>query len=350
MVLFVPRDIRALMTCGPAEISVPTAATFGIQSAVESGVCSQIGTDFKTSSLGTVMGYAAKANAASQKGLLADYFSNPHVFSLGLALSVAVNNISPIPTTSAELESIGKSMSASGVPNFGVTAASSATLGISFKHLPFRKRGFFDPKNFVVYVGGAYLPPTKIDTYTAQTLSLSLYIQYKLFQGRKIPFGLVTWGGLDVGLGYSYSDSTYKVVSASSLTTINLTVEGRPVSYAPSGEIAIAYGSSLIPVEISTNVSLLYFLSLAIGAAADIHPQAQAKISATISGPVRVDGQGTADDYARFTLAETGKASMIGYRVFFGPQFNIWKVRIFALAHITQDTSYAVTLGGRFSW
>jgi hypothetical protein len=79
--------------------------------------------------------------------------------------------------------------------------------------------------------------------------------------------------------------------------------------YEPTGSLSLAYTTHTIPLEVSTNVSLLYFLSLVFGAAADFHVLTKAELAANVSGAVQVDGTSTAGDYARFTTTETGKVS-----------------------------------------
>ena len=124
----------------------------------------------------------------------------------------------------------------------------------------------------------------------------------------------------------------------------------------PAGSLTFGYTSHVIPLELSTNVSILYFLSLAVGGAVDFHVMNSSTIAASVTGPVTVTNPttgttvGGSDDYARFSFSETGTANGVSYRVFFGPQLNIWKIRIFALMHMAKDASYTATFGTRFAW
>lgn len=344
------------ITCGPVTVNVPSASALGIQSTVESEVCSQIDSKFKTSSITPVLSYMAKAYASSNKGLTADYFSNMQVFTLGGALSVAVSNISPLPTSSADLETLKKKYTGGGIPDAGMGLTANASLGISFRHLPFRKRGFFDPKNINIYGSVLVTPAISYDIYSVKLTSFAGYIQYKILPLRKIPFGLLTWGGLDAGVGYSYSSTVIGISNGNNLTTITFPSNGQDVKYVPAGSLTFGYTSHVIPVELSTNVSILYFLSLAVGGAVDFHVMNSSTIAATVTGPVTVTNPATgttvggSDDYARFSFSETGTANGVSYRLFFGPQLNIWKIRIFALMHMAKDASYAATFGTRFAW
>lgn len=348
-VLTAAKSIHAV-TCGPVTVNAPTAGALGLQSAIEGEVCSQIQSKFQTSNLTPVLSYMAKAYATSNKGTSADYFSNIQVFTLGAAVSVAVSNISPLPTSAADLDTLRKKYTGGTIPDAGMGLTGSGTLGISFRHLPFRKRGFFDPKRINIYLSGAFVPTTSFDYYSVKMTSLGAYVQYKVLTPRKIPLGLLTWGGLDFGLGYSYSTTTIGITNSDKLTTIEFPSNGLTVRYTPAGSLSLSYSSHVIPMELSTNVSLLYFLSFAVGGAIDFHVMNSATIAASITGPVTVSGAGTVDDYARFSFSETGTANGVGFRTFFGPQINIWKIRIYALVHMTHDKNYAATFGARFAW
>lgn len=341
------RGLQAERVCGPVTVSAVSGAPF--QTEIENEVCSQINSKFQTGNLSSVLGYMARAYAVAAQGRVADYGANMQVFSLGAATTLAVSNIS-VPTGYGDLEALGKRLSAQTVPDVGTGFSATATLGVSLKTTSLRRRGWFDPKNLNIYASFFLLPSLSYQSYSIDALSGGLYLQYKLLQPRKVPFGLLTWGGLDLGLGYTYSTTNFKVASTDKLATINFTSNGKNIVYEPSGSLTLGYTTHIIPLELSTNVSLLYFLSLVFGAAADFHVMTKAELTANVSGAVKVDGTSTAGDYARFNTTETGKVSGVGFRVFAGPQFNIWKIRLFTLAHMTSDSTYGLTLGARFSW
>lgn len=342
------KSVSALSTCGPITVDAPTVGVLA-QNAVEAEICNQIQQKFQTANLPQVMNYMAKANSLSGKGSVADYWSNPQVFALGAGATVSINNISP-PLSISEFESLIKKYKENPVPDGGTGVSANATLGISFRHMPFRRRGWFDPKNFNVYFSFMITPQINYQIYSYKTTSVGAYVQYKVLPMRKAPFGLVTWGGLDLGLGYTFASSTLGVSSADALTSVAFSASGQTGTYSPTGTIALNYASHVIPLEVSTNVSLLYFLSFAVGMAADFNLLSSADISTNIEGKVKIDGQAQGTDYAKFSQSESAKITSVGFRAFFGPQINIWKVRIFSLLHITGDNSYAATVGARFSW
>ena len=339
--------LYAEQVCGPVTVSAVSGAPF--QTEIETEVCSQINSKFQTGNLSSVLGFMARAYAVAAQGRVADYGANMQVFSFGAATTLAVSNVS-VPTSYGDLEALGKRLSAQTVPDVGTGFSATATLGISLRTMNLRKRGLFDPKNLNIYASFFLLPSVTYQSYSINATTGSVYLQYKLLPMRKLRFALLTWGGLDLGVGYTYSTSKFSVTSTDKLTTINFTSNGKNIVYEPTGSLSLAYTTHMIPVELSTNVSLLYFLSLVFGAAADFHVLTSAELAANVSGAVKVDGVSGPGDYARFNTTETGKVSGVGFRVFGGPQFNIWKMRLFTLAHATSDSTYGVTLGARFTW
>lgn len=339
--------LAAEQVCGPVTVSAVSGAPF--QTEIENEVCSQINSKFQTGNLSSVLGYMARAYAVAAQGRSADYASNMQVFSFGAATTLAVSNIA-IPSGYGDLETLGKRLSSQTIPDVGTGFSATATLGVSLRTANLKRRGWFDPKNLNIYASFFLLPTVTYQSYTINATTGSLYLQYKLLPMRKLRYALLTWGGLDLGLGYTYSTSSFTIASTEKLASINFTSNAKNIVYEPTGSLALTYTTHVIPLEVSTNVSLLYFLSLVFGAAADFHILTNAELTANVSGAVTVDGVSGPGDYARFNTTETGKVSGVGFRAFAGPQFNLWKIRLFTLAHATSDQTYGVTLGARFTW
>ncbi len=333
--------------CGPVRVAAPSAGLD--QAAVEAEVCSQVNSKFQTGNFSGILGYMAKAQSVASAGRVADYASNMTVFSLGAGGTVAVSNVA-LPTSSGDIDALNKRLSNTTVPDLGSGFSASATLGISLRTTALRRRKYFDPKNLNFYLSFFVLPSLAYSGYTINMTSGSLYLQYKLLQARRVPLALMTWGGLDFGLGYTYAASRFVASSTENLASISFVYNSLNILYEPTGSLGISYTTHVIPIELSTNVSLLHFLSMVIGGAADIHLLAQAELTADVTGAVKVNGVSSAGDYARFSSSESGRAETVVLRAFGGPQFNIWKVRIFTLLHATNNETYGLTLGARFTW
>lgn len=341
------RQLAAETVCGPVRVAAPSAGVD--QAAVETEVCNQVNSRFQTGNFSGILAYMAKAQALAAAGRVADYATNMTVFSLGAGTTVAVSN-AVLPTSSGDLDALSRRLNSATVPDLGVGFSASATLGVSLRTTSLRRRGFFDPKNLNLYLSFFVLPTLVYSGYTVNMTSGSLYLQYKLLQPRRVPLALLTWGGLDLGLGYTYASNRFAASGTEKLASISFVYNSLNILYEPAGSLAIAYTTHVVPLELSTNVSLLHFLSLAVGGAADLYLLAQADLTADVSGAVSVGGMSTSGDYARFSSTETGRAETVVLRVFGGPQFNIWKVRAFTLIHATNNQTYGLTLGARFTW
>jgi hypothetical protein len=333
--------------CGPVRVAAPSAG--GNQPGVEAEVCSQVNAKFQTGNFSGILAYMAKAQSVAAAGRVADYASNMSVFSLGAGTTVAVSNVG-LPTSSGDIDALSKRLSNTTVPDLGSGFSASATLGVSLRTTSLRRRGFFDPKNLNLYLSFFVLPTLAYSGYTMNMTSGSLYLQYKLLQPRRVPLALLTWGGLDLGLGYTYASSRFVASSTDKLTSISFVYNSLNILYEPTGSLGITYATHVVPLELSTNFSILHFLSMVIGVAADFHLLAQADLTADVSGAVKVNGVSTAGDFARFSSTESGRAETVVLRAFGGPQFNIWKVRVFTLVHATNNQTYGLTLGARFTW
>lgn len=340
-------EILADKVCGPVSVAAPSGGPF--QNEIETEVCNQVNAQFQTGNFAGILTQMAKAYSLAAAGRVADYASNMTVFSLGGGMTVALSNITP-PLNTSELDRLKQRLSSVTVPDFGSGFSGTATLGISLKTTSLRARGWFDPKDLNFYFSFFILPTLSYSGYSINSLSGSFYVQYKLLRMRRVPLSLVTWGGIDIGLGYTYAANRLAVASSEKLASISFVNNGKNILYEPTGSVTLEYKTQVIPLELSTNFSLLHFLSFVIGGAADFHIQTEAAIAATISGTVKVDGVGTAGDYARFSATETSRGDTMALRFFAGPQFNIWKIRLFTLVHATNRNSYALTLGARFTW
>lgn len=341
------KPLAALTTCGPVTVNAPSGGPS--QAAIESAVCDNVNSKFQTAGMPQVLSYMAQAYAMASVGTVADYGSNMHVFSLGVATTAGVSGIG-VPTSASDVNALTNRVSAVTVPDFGVGAGFNATFGISLRHINFRRWGWFDLKRLNIYVAGSVLPTLSFADYSLSAASGSLYLQYKILPFKKIPWGLLTWGGLDVGVGYTYTTMSATVASTSQLTSINFTTNGQNVSYSPTGSVGLTLRAHTMPFELSTNFSLFYFLTLVAGAAADFHLYSAATMNAAVSGAVAVGGTSTASDYANFSINNTASITNVGFRAFFGPQFNIWKIRVYALVHLSTNQNFATTVGARFTW
>ena len=196
--------------------------------------------------------------------------------------------------------------------------------------------------------------------------SFGAHINYDLV----LPKGnsLLRWGGIKVHTGYEYNSTRLKFTSSinqeiNSENNGDAPVVGK-LTGNPKGTVDISTHS--IPIEVSTNVQILYFLSLYTGFGMDINFG-----SAKGSGSLNTDmiylyNDLNADDIpddlnndqipdegptvqAEANLDGSGNANSFLYRAFAGVQINIPFVNIFVQADKAIGTELvAATAGVRF--
>lgn len=184
------------------------------------------------------------------------------------------------------------------------------------------------------------------DSIAAELSSLGFHVSYDLVKPKGT--NLLRWGGIKVHTGYERNTTnlTFK-------TSINETVSGSygpgtvggTVNGNPTATIDVATQS--IPIEVSTNVQLLYFLSLYTGIGGDINfgdangDGALNANSTTLFCDTDSDGQnddvcpgGTNPNVqAEANISGKGDATSFLTRAFVGVQFNIPYANIFVQAN-----------------
>jgi hypothetical protein len=187
----------------------------------------------------------------------------------------------------------------------------------------------------------------------AKLTSFGLHASYDLVLPKG--YSILRWGGIKVHTGYEYNSTKLKYTASISEevkeTLGTGTVTGN-LKAKPTAKIDANTHS--IPLEVSTNVQLLYFLSLYTGLGVDINfgsakgagslgveeTQLQYNGSGAGSGPTvqaeaNVDGSGNANSFL--------------YRAFAGVQINVPFVNIFVQADKALGTELVgATAGVRF--
>jgi len=185
----------------------------------------------------------------------------------------------------------------------------------------------------------------------AKLMSFGVHASYDLV----LPKGssLLRWGGVKVHTGYEYNSTKLKF-STSITEQISEDVGGATVNgnlnVKPSAKIKATTHS--IPIEASTNVQLLYFLSLYTGIGVDINfgnAKGTGSLGADIT-ELQYNGGGSGPTVqAEANVDSSGNANSFLYRAFAGVQINIPYMNIFVQADKAIGTELvAATAGVRF--
>ena len=274
----------------------------------------------------------ANATSFSNRGIGVDYASNSDRFILGLATNLAV---------SADLGDEGDD----DVPTVGVAPNFTLMGGVNLRR--------WRHPELTVFANLFHYNADSGELHGGVT-SLGLHAQYKLFtptRGQKRL--LVQWGGLDFTGGVElarwklglYGDLSHDFTftgAAGTSSTVEATVSGR---------FDVGATTVTLPLEVTTNVRLLYLLSLYVGGGLDLQV-GEASIGAGTSGALRGTSPTAPDTFE--TIGEVSarasgenSPSLLGYHVLLGVQANLWRLKIFAQASVQPISDVSVATGVR---
>lgn len=335
-----------------------TGADAAVQTAIDDAfndVENQVNSELPDTS-GGVQYTDAMANAAviSGKGLGVDYASDMELFMVGARVGVGldVGNNTFSDVTSGDLDA--EQISGFGA---GVALAGGLNLGM-FDWSEEDPEAWFKWSNMNLFFNIFKYDYNK-DDITAETTTFGIHLQYKLIEATTyIPF-VFTWTGVQITTGYEYSNLNVGV--AKSLTesyTDSVAISGlgsRDVSASFTGDagITVDVTTHSIPIEVSTGMQLLYFLTMYGGLGTDIS-FGSASAVATISGTVDATvsgGVGNAGGTADFDLGVDGGPDAFLFRSFVGLQLNAWiaKINVQLDKGFTNDT-YGLKAGLSLVW
>lgn len=301
--------------------------------------------------LSMVTPLAGAGAAAGSSGLMADYGSNAKMTVVGVNVGGAYN----LASGAAGLGSAPAG--ANSLPGVGMAAQASVLVGMNVGMLGMKSLGPIPTDRLKVYLSGMMLS-LPINQITLGFTNFGLAGQYKIVPGAgAVLFG---WGGMDVTAGLQYSRST---ASYSSSINLNQTTdlgggESVTMAYASDYTIGVASTNFTIPLEVSTNVSLLYMFGLYAGMGVNLN-FGNAGTFGTASGPVTATYTGalpgvpsplyTATANLNMDVEPRAAAPIFGAKFFAGAQANLWALKVVVHGTYFLDRNVAVAGGIRFA-
>ncbi|HXH73501.1 MAG TPA: hypothetical protein VNJ08_00950 [Bacteriovoracaceae bacterium] len=273
----------------------------------------------------------ANSSVMAGKGIGSDYASNMSVLLIGAGVGVGAD-LEKDEATDSDLSGVGVAPGLVVGANLGFMDTKSI-LGMDTNRLSLYV-------NFMKFSKEQDLEdePGKESSAEIDTLNLGVHLRYDWIKGKGNSF--LGWGGVKLHTGWEYNKTSLQFNSKIS--------EAVPSSTGPGGEIisgtitgapnaTIDVATHSIPFEISTDVQLLYVLSLYTGLGADLSfGQAEGGGSLnsgnspiTCTGGACGGGGTTVQVKPEANIDATGKVDSLLFRGFAGVQFNIPFVRVF---------------------
>lgn len=288
----------------------------------------QVNKDFpSTSSPQRLMQGMANSSVMAGKGIGSDYASRMQVVMIGAGVGVG-----------ADLEKD----KATGSDISGVGVQGGLMIGTNLGWLDTEKiLGLYTDRlniyfNYLGYNLDRQMGDGNNNNLQADLKSFGFHASYDLVK----PKGnsLVRWGGVKVHTGFEYN-STKLQFTTDLNESVSETIGGQTVSGTitgkPSATIDVATQS--IPVEVSTNVQLLYFLSLYTGLGVDMNFGKAKAAGALNANPsqlqVGAGGPGSGPTVqAEANISGSGNVDSFLTRAFAGVQINLPYTNIFVQA------------------
>lgn len=272
---------------------------------------------------GTFLRLSANAQSMANKGLGIDYASNVDGWVFGAAVSVAVAD--------------GGSSEA--VVPISAGAQISLLLGYTV----------YD--RLTLYVSGLYYElPT--ENLAGEFSNFGFHAQYKLI-GAIGSARVAQWGGIDISTGIEYSrmklglSDTFDTSTDFAIDSVTTVI----LDTSSVGTLELTQQAITIPVEVTTNLTLFYFLSFYLGIAVDFQ-LGRASLNFDLDTSLNVSdstaGVSESAGSVPITIEDTANADPAIFRVLGGIQINIWKIKLFGqLNFLTTDLTLSVAAGLR---
>ncbi|MFP5385932.1 MAG: Lsa36 family surface (lipo)protein [Bacteriovoracia bacterium] len=271
----------------------------------------------------------ANSSVMAGKGIGSDYASNMQVFLLGAGVGVGAD-LEKDDSTDSDISGVGIAPGVIIGANLGFLNT-SRILGMDTNRLNLYL-------NFMSYSHKQTIDddPGKESDAELDMTAMGIHFRYDWIKGSGSK--LFGWGGVKFHFGYEYNKTDITFNSSISETVTETSSGGETISGTITGSpsATILVNTHSIPLEISTDVQLLYILSLYGGLGAD-YSFGQAKGNGSLNAsesPITCTGGAcgggtTVQVKPEANIDATGKVDPFTFRGFAGVQINLPYIRIF---------------------
>ena len=276
------------------------------------------------------------AQAFSNKGLGVDYASNPTVFVVGVAANFAMS-----------LGDKGLGERYAEHPVVGVAPNISAHAGLNL--------GFLGGDRFMLF-GNYFAQGLKVNEFDGDLYNIGFHLQAKFFAAPDDGNFLFKWGGFNLTSGYEHSRLTMelkKEFTTNAPLTGNTSGVSADASFTGTGTYTITTTSEAIPIELTTNIRLLYVLTLFAGAGYDIQlgkGTMDVKMQGTMSAKNPLDGSDLSLGTATIDVTQDAKPSPGRFRYMAGLQVNLSVIKVFVQMNAIPNAAVSAGAGVRVAW
>jgi hypothetical protein len=311
------------------KVSLPDSDTFATQlgttrANLESQVSQRLSDVFQSARVGDYLRSLADAQAFTTRGMGADYASNFKAVMVGVAGNAAFNVD----------KGVGAQNEAEKPPVAGVSSNVTFMAGLNL--------GLIGIDGLTVY-GNYFQWKGSFDQFDTEMRNWGAHAQLKLFGPgeEKLLNALIRWGGFDITTGIEYA---HLKLSLSDRWQRNVSVGAGAasdpyVAVNASGVMSIDMNTMSIPLELTTNLRLLYFLALYGGLGFDWQIGGQSDMAIAIEdkeihGRIPSQNVDARIGAANVTATESAKPSAGRMRLLVGVQLNVLFLKLFTQVNV----------------
>ena len=289
----------------------------------------EINQDFPSGTPDRLMEGMANSSVMAGKGIGTDYASNMSVFLIGAGVGVGADLEKPKGTDS---DFSGVGVAPGVIVGFNMGFLDSETiLGMDTNRLNWYFN--FMSHNLKQSLGEG----DKQSDISLGMLSFGTHMRYDWIRGRGNK--LLGWGGVKLNFGVEYNKTRVDFSSKISEVVDEISSTGERIQGTISGspEASILTSTTSIPLALSTDVQILYFLTMYGGAGVDYN-MGEAKGEGNLNGsesPLNCTGgvscgtNPTIRVRPKANLDTSAKVTPFTYRAFAGVQVNLPWTRVF---------------------
>src|SRR4051812_7443075 len=283
---------------------------------------------YRTAEIGSFLREFTDATSFSARGIGVDYASAPKSVIVGLAANLA----------------------AAGNPDVHDTQHPTGGLAVNFGLMVGINLSEYEHPRWTVFANGFYQRGSLGDLDGSIT-SAGAHVQYNLIQpqtGGGAAGTALKWIGVSLTSGIEYTRWSFGTGGTTLSTDFDISGGGmsQAVTLDSTGRFDLRSNTVTVPIEITTGTRIALISTVYVGAGIDL-TAGSSTVAASLDGHLH-----TSDNRDLGTVAITGNGDHSGspgaVRLLAGGQVNLWKLKIFAQANVSQTPAVSVAVGLKF--
>jgi hypothetical protein len=271
----------------------------------------------------------ADASALATKGMGVDYASNFEKFTFGWSVGSGVSG-----------DGVHLGRGGGEIPKYGFSLQMCGTAGLNLGVLSGGK-GFL---SHIVLFGHGLAMNTGGQTFDAALTNYGAHLQVRLVKPKED--AEFAWGGLAITAGYEHAAYRLDLVQA---MPVSAPAGGLELTWDATGTYVLQADSDSIPVELSTNLRVV-FLTVFVGAGMDFNT-GTARAAMELTGPLTAEVDGTSTNLGSATVSflHDGVPGPSFPRAFGGAQINLFVVKLYGQVNLGLDEGFGAHAGMRIA-